>query len=228
MDFIRRYLVLLILATVVGLGIAALYSWSRPEAYRATTRLFFTTNAADLNDVYQGTLAGQQRVKTYEVLASDPKVLREAITRSGQSVSVSTLSKNLHVDVPPGTIIMDIGVDNADPGTAAALANGVSDQLIALVGELERPLGGGPPPVVLSVVERATPDAKASSKLNVVYLGIGAAAGLAAGFVIAFVISAVRSGRERQGKPTPPKPPTSAQGMDDDAVTKVNVASGHG
>jgi capsular polysaccharide biosynthesis protein len=226
MDVIRRYAVLLILATVLGCGVAALYSWSRPQEYRATTRLFFTTSAADLNDLYQGTLAGQQRVKTYEVLATDAAVLREAINRSGQSISVSTLSKNLHVDVPPGTIIMDIGVDNSDPAAAAALANGVADQLAALVGELERPLGGGPPPVILAVVERATANGTAASKLNPIYLGVGAASGLVVGLVLAFGINAIRERRKTQGPQTPPNPPTQSNRMDTDAITAVNVARG--
>lgn len=185
MTVLRRYAILLMVATVIGAGAAALYTWTRGDEYRATTRLFFATNAVDVTDVYQATLAGQQRVLTYKVLASDPKVLSNAVRRAGVSANPNTLEQNLHVDVPPGTIIMDVSVDDTSPNSAAKLANAVAEELIATINELERPLGGGPPPVTMTVVQRAAPPAAPQAKLNPVLV----AAGAIAGFILALAVA---------------------------------------
>ena len=184
----RSYAILLIVATVVGAAAAAVYSWTRGDEYRATTRLFFATSAVDVTDVYQATLAGQSRVLTYKVLASDPKVLSNAVRRAGVSADPNTLQHNLHVDVPPGTIIMDISVDDNNPNSAAKLANAVADDLIATINELERPLGGGPPPVTMTVVQRAAPPAAPQAKLNPVLVAAGAIAGFILGLAVALAV----------------------------------------
>jgi capsular polysaccharide biosynthesis protein len=199
MTVVRRYLVLLILAVILGTAAGGIYSWTRPDLYRSTTRLFFTTNAVDVTDVYQATLAGQQRVRTYAVVATDPTVLVNAIQRSGAAAKVDELRANLHIDVPPGTIIMDLSVDNANPLTAAKLANAEAEELIALVGELERPLGGGPPPVSLTVVQPGVPNPVPQARINPLYLAAGAGAGLIVGFVLAFLINKIR--RRGVGQP---------------------------
>ncbi|WP_065019445.1 YveK family protein [Mycolicibacter sinensis] len=186
---LRPYMVLLIAATIVGAGAGALYSWTGANEYRATTRLFVTTNAVDVSDVYQATLAGQQRVLTYKVLASDPKVLSNAVRRAGVNTNPVVLEQHLHVDVPPATIILDIGVDDTDSGSAATLANAVADELIATINELERPLGGGPPPVGVTVVQRAAASAATlQAKLNPVWVAVGAIAGLIVGLAVALAV----------------------------------------
>jgi capsular polysaccharide biosynthesis protein len=187
MTLLRRYVILLIAATVIGASAAALYSWTRPDEYRATDRLFLTTNAVDVSDVYQATMAGLQRVLTYKVLASGPNVLSNAVVRAGVSTNPDTLQQNLHVDVPPGTIILDISVDDANPASAAKLANAVADELIATINQLERPLGGGPSPVTMVVVQRpgtGTPQAK----FNPVLVAAGAIAGFILGLAVAWAV----------------------------------------
>jgi len=184
MTVLRRYAIVLIVATVFGASAGALYSWTRSDKYRATDRLFLTTNSVDVMDVYQATLAGQQRVLTYKVLASGSNVLSKAVFRSGVSTNADTLRQNLNVDVPPGTIIMDVSVDDADPASAAKLANGVTDELIATINELERPLGGGPPPVTMEVVQRAG-RGTLQTKLDPVLI----AAGAVVGFILALAVA---------------------------------------
>ncbi|WP_046321017.1 hypothetical protein [Mycobacterium sp. UM_Kg1] len=185
----RRYVVWLTAATIVGAFVGALWSWAGANEYRASTRLFVTTNAVDVSDVYQATLAGQQRVLTYKVLASDLKVLSNAVRRAGTNSSPLDLAQRLHVDVPPATIILDIGVDDTNAETAATLANAVADELIATINELERPLGGGPPPVGATVVQRAAPSAATlQSTLNPVLVAAGAFAGLIVGLVVAVAV----------------------------------------
>jgi capsular polysaccharide biosynthesis protein len=185
---IRRYVTLLIVATVIGASTAALYNWARADEYRSTTRLFLTTNALDVSDVYQATLAGQQRVLTYKVLASAPNVLSDAVARAGVRTDPGTLGKNLHVDVPPNTIILDISVDDTNPVSAAKLANAVADELIAMINELERPLGGGPAPVTMTAVTRAAPPATPQAKLDPVLVAAGAIAGFILGLAVAWAV----------------------------------------
>jgi capsular polysaccharide biosynthesis protein len=192
MNAVRRYIPVVLILTLVGAALAGVFSWSRSDEYLGTTRLFFTTSSTDITDLYQATLAGQARVQTYKVLATDPKVLDSAIRGTGVNISRQELLNDLHVDVPPGTIIMDISVSNSDPGAAAELANAVANGLITLVNELERPLGGGPPPVAMTVVQPAIPNSNPQHKLNPLWIGTGAVIGLLVGVLAASVLSGVR------------------------------------
>lgn len=210
MTALRRYVAVLVVATVIGALIAAFISWFQPDEYRATTRLFFISSATNVSDVYQATLAGTLRVTTYKALASDVTVLEDAVSEAGSSIDPGTLQQKLNVDIPPGTLIMDISVDDPDPGTAAKLSNAVSSQLIALVNEVERPLGGGPAPIGLSVIQKAVPNATPQAKLNPILVGSGAAAGLVVGCVIAFALNAFRRRRHDDD--------TTAQAADDEGA----------
>lgn len=192
MTALRRHVAVLILATILGAAVAAGVNWTRPDEYRATTRLFFISSAVNVNDVYQATLAGTLRVETYKALASDTAVLNDAVREAGVPMGPGSLQGQLHVDIPPGTLIMDISVDDADPATAAKLANAVSSQLIALVNKVERPLGGGPAPVGLSVIQRAIPSATPQAILDPIFVAGGALVGLVIGGVIALVLNALR------------------------------------
>jgi capsular polysaccharide biosynthesis protein len=192
MSVLRRHLAVLVLATILGAAVAALVSWARSDEYRATTRLFFISSAVNVADVYQATLAGGLRVNSYKVLASDQTVLNNAIKKAGVPMDPGTLQGRLHIDIPAGTLIMDINVDDPDPATAAKLANAVSAQLIALVNEIERPLGGGPAPVGLTVIQNAVPAATPQSVLDPIFVAGGAVAGFVIGCGIAFVWAALR------------------------------------
>jgi capsular polysaccharide biosynthesis protein len=196
MTALRRYVAVLVLATILGAAVAAFVSWTRPDEYRATTRLFFISSAINVNDVYQATLAGVLRVETYKALASDKIVLNDAVREADVTMDPGALQGKLHVDIPPGTLIMDISVDDPDPATAARLANAVSSQLIALVNKVERPLGGGPAPVGLSVIQKAMPSATPQAILNPIFVAAGALVGFVIGAVIAFVLSALRRRRD--------------------------------
>ena len=200
MTVVRRYLAVVIVCTIIGAAIAAAYSWTRSSQYMSTTRLFFTTSSSDIIDLYQATLAGQARVQTYKVLATDPKVLDNAIRATGVAMDRDTLASNMTVDVPPGTIILDVTVTDSDNRVAANLANAVSDGLIGLVGELEKPLGGGPSPVALVIVQPAMLSPAPQPKLGPVQIGIGGVAGFAVGLLLASVINGVRNRRKRRNE----------------------------
>jgi capsular polysaccharide biosynthesis protein len=204
MTALRRHVAVLVLATVLGAAVAALVSWTRPDEYRATSRLFFVSSAVNVNDVYQATLAGVLRVETYKALASDQAVLNDAVREASVTMDPGTLQGKLHVDIPPGTLIMDISVDDPNPVTAAKLANGVYSQLIALVNTVERPLGGGPAPVGLSVIQQAVPGVTPQAILNPIFVAIGAGVGFVIGAGIALVLNALRRRRDNAEAMAPP------------------------
>jgi capsular polysaccharide biosynthesis protein len=151
------------------------------------------------------------RVETYKALASDVTVLNDAVREANVTMDPGTLQRNLHIDIPPGTLLMDISVDDPDAATAAKLANAVSSQLIALVNEVERPLGGGPPSVGLSVIQKAVPSATPQAILDPIFVAIGAGVGLVIGVVIAFILSALRRHREDEDDADEPNAPGSGR-----------------
>jgi receptor protein-tyrosine kinase len=196
-SFFVRYRLVIVAATVLGLLASLGYCWLRPAEYVGTTRLFFSTGAVDVSEVYQGTLAGQDRVRTYAALAEESKVINGAIKASGISASEETVRHRMKVDVPPGTVLIDISVTSQDLSAAVKLSNALADQLVALVGELEKPLGGGPPPVAMTVVASSAGIQELAAKFKPLYIGIGVGAGLLVGILASVGLEVTRNRRVR-------------------------------
>lgn len=195
-SYLARYRMVIAAATVLGLLISLGYCWLRPTDYVATTRLFFSTAAVDVSEVYQGTLAGQERVRTYAALAGDSKLINNAIRASGLAADEETVRDRMKVDVPLGTILIDISVSSRDSVAAVKLSNALADQLVGLVGEVEKPLGGGPPPVALTVVASSARTPELGARLKPLYIGFGVAGGLLVGILGALGLGMARTRRE--------------------------------
>ena len=182
-SFFMRFKYLILAATLTGLIAGLAYCLLRPQDYVGTTRLFFSTSAVDVSEVYQATLAGQDRVRTYAELAKESRVINNAIKASGVDASEDTVRKRMSVDVPPGTVLIDISVKSRDLSAAVKLSNALADQLATLVAELEKPLGGGAPPVAVTVVASSASTPPIVARFDPLYIGIGVGAGLLAGIL---------------------------------------------
>lgn len=172
-------------ALVVVLGAVA-YTLLTTPLYRASTRLFVSTNSgASVSDLYQGNLFSQQRVLSYAELLRGETVAQRTIDKLGLDVSATALETRIKASVKPDTVLIDVQVLDESPVRARDIANTLSDEFVALVSELETPTAGVLPNARVVVEQRASIPTKPVVPNPVRNIGIGLGLGVLLGIGLA-------------------------------------------
>ncbi|MFU8945151.1 polysaccharide biosynthesis tyrosine autokinase [Mycetocola zhadangensis] len=184
---LRKGLWIIVASIFVGVGAAAAVSFLQTPLYSATAKVFVSTQSAGtVSDLVQGNAFSVQRVRTYSDLVSTPLVLSPVIRQLDLDITPELLAKRIMASAPLDTSIIAITVNDTDPERAAAIANSASQNLAAVVQDVESPaLEGAISPVKLTRAQEATVPVNPASPKIPLYLLIGAAAGLVAGILIA-------------------------------------------
>ncbi|MDL9948869.1 polysaccharide biosynthesis tyrosine autokinase [Gordonia sp. ABSL11-1] len=145
-----------IAASVLALGV----SLTQTPVYSATASLY-VTSGSDPNSqaAYQGSLASQQRVASYALLATSEAVLTDALRRAGSDSSLEDARRAIRADADPETVVLGITVRDKNPSEAARLADSVAESLSRYVTVLEQPTGGGTPLAKATIVSPGTASA---------------------------------------------------------------------
>ncbi|MDQ0824659.1 succinoglycan biosynthesis transport protein ExoP [Arthrobacter sp. B2I5] len=185
-DYLRvvrlRWLTI-VAAIVIGLGLAAGYTFLQTPRYQSTSQLFVSVQpGTSPGDVAEGNAFAEKRVASYVSLATSARVLQAAARELGLSGGAEALADEVVATTPAGTVLVDITVTDSDAQQAAKIANGTARQLIAAVNEVE-----DVSIVRLSVFEEAVaPSAPSSPKLPL-NLVLGLLLGLLVGVCYAFI-----------------------------------------
>jgi polysaccharide biosynthesis transport protein len=166
-----------LLCAIIGAGSAYAVAKTRPALFRATT-LLLVHDRSPTGDPYTSVLASNQLVQTYVNLIQTSPVLDPAARQVG-GISSQQLGSHLHVSNPGiSTQIIQVQVDDRNPGRAAQLTNAVAASFIAALK------GAGSSTV--SVFQTAVPPTQPVRPSRVLYAAIGGLAGLllAAGLVL--------------------------------------------
>lgn len=174
---IRRRWFTIVAVTLIGVALAAIYTFLQTPLYQAKSQLFVSVQAgASAADVSQGNAFAEKRVTSYVSLATSARVLDAVAREVGLSGGAEALAGRVTASTPSATVLIDITAADPDPQEAAKIANSAARQLIAAVNEVE-----DVSIVRLSVFEEAAaPDAPFSPRvpLNLV---IGMLLGLLVG-----------------------------------------------
>ena len=216
---IRRWPLILVCG-LIGFLIPTVQSVTAPSTYRATVRMFVATAAQDVNSANQGTLAAESRVKTYQTVAMGQEVLTQAANRSGEKVTAGQLASMVSVTTTPGTVLLDITATAGTPDVAAHLAQAVSDQLVVVVSDAEKPLGGGQQSLGLLVLQPAAAGIQRVPTFDVAKVGMQTGIGLVFGAVLALIVPArFRFRLRRKKSEAEPEAPNRPEA--DDQPTQV-------
>jgi succinoglycan biosynthesis transport protein ExoP len=179
---IRRRWLSIVAITLVGLGLAATYTFLQTPLYQAKSQLFVSVKGgASAVDVSQGNAFAEKRVTSYVSLATSARVLQAVAQELGLNGGAEALEGRVTVTTPAQTVLIDVTATDPNPDQAAKIANSSARQLISAVNAVE-----DVSVVRLSVFEQATaPDAPSSPRvpLNLV---LGVVLGLIAGAGYAF------------------------------------------
>ena len=140
---------------LVAIAAASLVTARMTPTYTSSASLFVSTTPTNAADAYSGGLFSQQRVASYADLATGQKLASQVIQRLGLKMTPAQLSSEISAQVAPNSVILTVSVTDPNPQNAQRLTTAVSDQLTALVADLETPPGKSTPVLKATVVNPA-------------------------------------------------------------------------
>jgi capsular polysaccharide biosynthesis protein len=197
----RRFALLAVFFVLPILGAAA-YSYVTPTTYESTVSAFVSTPSSgeELGVALQGSQFAQQRAASYALLARTEVVTAPVISSLGLDMTPEQMAREITTEVPLDSVLINITVEDGSAEQAAAIANGVGEELVSAVTTLESRTGSTSPVVVTLVQPASAADAPTSPDwpLN---LAIGVVAGIALGIAAALIGESVANARRRPSAP---------------------------
>jgi succinoglycan biosynthesis transport protein ExoP len=185
---IRKRWRIIVAATLVTLGAAALATVLSPKVYEADTQLFVSTAGnADSSALLQGSSFTQQRVKSYADVITTPAVLNPVIKSLKLDTTAKQLQSSITATVPLDTVLIEVAVTDHSPARATAIADAVGTQFSSTVADLETVKKGDTSPVKVSVIQTPTVPTAPVSPKPTRNLGLGVVLGLLLGLGLALL-----------------------------------------
>jgi len=187
---LRKSWLLIVVATLLGVGVAAAYSLTRTPEYEASSTVFVSTQTSgNVAELQQGSSFAQARINTYVGLVETPIVLNPVIAKMDLDMTSTELARKVSASAALNTTLITVTVEDADPVQAADLANAIAASLSSAVPEIEPSSAEGASPVRLTRVSDALPPLSPSSPNVPLNLALGGLVGLAIGIGIAVLRS---------------------------------------
>lgn len=138
-----RVVLLCFLLGLLGAGAAVALI---PNQYAADVPLYVSLSgrAESADDAYNASQVAKERVASYVPLMRDARIMRTVIDRLQLPMTPAQLAKQVTVTVEPDTVVMVERVTDSSPYQAADIANAVAQTFVAVIGELEQPIGPAP------------------------------------------------------------------------------------
>lgn len=183
--FLRRNLVLLVAAAVLGLVGAFLVSVLSTPTYAARSQLMLgAASNANVSETEQAYDLARAQISSYAELATSPLVLQPVIEGLQLDTTPAEMAGRVSTDYEPGSVIMDLEVEAASPEEAGRVVQMVGTELTTAIEELDRLPDDQPVLTALNVTPVVVgSDPVGPSLLEKLF--IGGFAGLLVGLVLA-------------------------------------------
>lgn len=181
---LRKHLVIIMLAAVLGIAAAgALYARTPPQ-YASTVSFYISTPLPDGSNAQSAGQFAQSRVNSYILLLTSDELARRVILSSRVDLTPREVATRIAADSSVGTVFIKVRVTDGDPDRAVAIARGLTRAFPAMVDELDNE-GRKTAVVVINTVSGPTvPTFPVAPNLRLM-LAIGLAAGLLLGVLYA-------------------------------------------
>ncbi len=134
---VRAWLLFLAMCVVVAAGLAFFLSSSLPKVYEAKATLIVGQSLSGVSPDYNQILVSQRLSATYATVATTRPNLQAVIDKLGLSQTADDLAASVTADAPLDSTLVTISAQDTDPKQAAAIANAVATQLIAVSPAIE-------------------------------------------------------------------------------------------
>ncbi len=185
---LRRGWRTLVVATLIGLALAACFALTTPAKYSSQVTFYISTQSnptTSSTDAYQGSLLSQDRVKSYTQLLSSYRLGDDVVRDLGIDADPTAIGDEVSATVSPDTVLLTATVTDRSPQRAQDIAGAVGRVFPTLVAALEKPLNSTLPPTVSAqVVQGPLPSDGPVSPHVVIDLVLGGVGGLLIGMSV--------------------------------------------
>ena len=127
---VRSWSPLLVVAVLLAAGAAFAYSSLQPKVYEAKATLIVGQSLSGVSPDFDQLMVSQRLSTTYAAVATKRPILEKVIEELGLDVTVDDLAKRVRAEAALESTLLTITTQDTDPDRAAAIANGLADQLI--------------------------------------------------------------------------------------------------
>ena len=140
---VRRRWRVVLACLLLGLAAAGVVTYLTPREYSSNVTLYVSLEGrADSSDAaYQASQIAKERVVSYAPLLQDERITQPVIDRLQLPMTAAQLARHITVTVQPDTVVLSAAVTDTSPDRAAAIANGLAEEFVGLVQQLEQPFG---------------------------------------------------------------------------------------
>jgi succinoglycan biosynthesis transport protein ExoP len=188
----RRHLLLLVVATLLGLAAGGAFTGLSSPQYRSSSTVMFSLDrGSSVSELAEGTTFTQELAPSYAKVVTMPIVLDPVVQRLRLPYTSTQLARHITVQLDQGSLIMQVVVTDSSAGRTTDIAKAVADELIATVPTLSVQ-AEDQARVSVTTISGSVAAATSSSHGLATGLGLGAAAGLvlAIGIAVIFELAA--------------------------------------
>jgi non-specific protein-tyrosine kinase len=181
-----RPLAICLLAGLLG----ATFATTRQEkAYVSSARLFVNIpTASTVQEQVAGVQLSSQLLASYSRIATSRAVAERIVASLRMNVPPEAVQARVGATTEADTLLLDVSARDADPATAARLANAAAAALIAQIDDLERDKTSR---VRAQVIDAAQPPSAPVTPRPRVNLLVGGFLGLVVGLAVALVVDSL-------------------------------------
>lgn len=131
---VRKWMLLLVVGTVIGAVGAFVYSYQQPEVYQTLARVLVMASSDTRTSSDYVLWSDIQLARTYSQIITTGPVIDALSVNLGYPVS----SSQINVRQVPDSVLLDITVKDGDPQRAADIANNLVDEFVTYNNSLQK------------------------------------------------------------------------------------------
>lgn len=190
---LRRQIVVVVAATVIGLCVGATLALITPQRYEASVQQLVTVDAGDAAaaaELSQANSFALQAAESYRTILESSLVLGPVIEDLGLDYTPGALAAKITSSLAPRGVLITTTVSDSNPGQAARIANAVGESFSTVIADrLERREQTTSYRVRIVTVQPAVVPTTAVAPNLSLWTTLGALLGLGAGVGIAILRS---------------------------------------
>ncbi|WCD92901.1 polysaccharide biosynthesis tyrosine autokinase [Microbacterium sp. nov. GSS16] len=186
---LRRQLIVVIAATVIGVCAGAVTALLTPQRFESSVRQLVSVDpgtAATSWELAQASSYAVQVSESYRSIITSTLVLQPVVDDLGLDVSPAELATNVRTSIGTQGALITTTVSDPNPGQAARIANAIAESFSsAITDELERREQATAFSIRMVTVQPAVVPTSAAAPNLALSIALGAALGIAAGVGLA-------------------------------------------
>ncbi|MDF2442011.1 MAG: tyrosine-protein kinase [Subtercola sp.] len=186
---LRKGWIIILALVLMGVALGSVLSLLSTPMYLASSKVFVSVQSAGtVSELTQGSNFTQNQVKSYADIITTPAVLQPVITQLQLPVTAEALAGRVTASTATGTVVVDIGVTDGSPKSAADIANAIATSFEKVVSSIVPVDATGTSPVKITVLQQALVPAEPATpntRLNIILGGV-------IGLVLGLVVSVLR------------------------------------